>query len=306
MKYARIIEAAVAAPWAILPSKLAAIQELIAYRAAGGRFTDDEIKARIGEVQAANGRSDGSQGGAVAVLPILGTIMPRASLMSEYSGGTSVQGFTKRFRQALADPEVGSIVLDVDSPGGQVGGVAELAAEIYNGRGTKPIVAVANGLAASAAYWLAASADELVVTPSGDVGSIGVFAMHQDVSAYMENEGVKVSFVSAGKFKTEGNPYEPLTDEARAAIQSRIDEFYNMFTSDVARGRGVDVKAVRAGFGEGRLVGAETAVRLGMADRVATFDEIVSEMLSSSAGGQRMAFASVDYRRRRLRLNEKL
>ena len=302
MKYARIIEAAVAAPWAILPSKLAIIQDLIAFRAAGGKLTAEEIKARVGEIEAANGRSD-VRGGAVAVLPVLGTIMPRANLMSEFSGGTSVQGFTKKFRQALADPEVSGIVLDVDSPGGQVGGVAELAAEIYSARGTKPIVAVANGLAASAAYWIATAADELVVTPSGDVGSVGVFAMHQDVSAYMEQEGVKIEFISAGKYKTEGNPYEPLTDTARAAIQLRIDEFYNMFTDDVARGRGVDAATVRGGFGEGRLVGAETAVRLGMADRVATFDEVVADLLGNVASGRRGALADdSEMRQRRLRV----
>ncbi len=140
-------------------------------------------------------------------------------MLMESSGGTSVQGVARQFRAAMADPDIGRVILDVDSPGGQVGGVEELAREIYQARGQKPVTAIANGLAASAAYWIATAADEFVVTPSGQVGSIGVFGMHQDVSAALEKDGVKVTMVSAGKYKTEGNPFEPLTDEARAAMQ---------------------------------------------------------------------------------------
>ena len=206
----------------------------------------------------------------------------------------------RQFRAAMADPDIGRVILDVDSPGGQVGGVEELAREIYQARGQKPVTAIANGLAASAAYWIATAADEFVVTPSGQVGSIGVFGMHQDVSAALEKDGVKVTMVSAGKYKTEGNPFEPLTDEARAAMQGMIDEYYSLFVDAVARNRGVDAAAVRGGFGEGRVVTAQAAVRLGMAARVAPFDEVVSGMLARPRGGQKAARAD-DFRARRLR-----
>lgn len=303
LKYARIIETAVSAPWAILPAKLAIIQDLIAFRAAGGRLTDEEIVARVGDYEAAgNGRSL-AVGNGVAVIPIFGTIMPRANLMSEYSGGTSVQSLRAQLREALASDEVGSILLDIDSPGGQVSGVPELAAEILAARGDKPIVAMANTLAASAAYWLAASADEIVVSPSAEVGSIGVLAMHQDVSQVLEREGVVVNFIHAGKYKVEGNPYQPLDDEARGAIQARVDDYYGMFVSAVAKGRGVSVADVRGGFGEGRVVGAKQAVSLGMADHVATFDETITRL----RGGRRRASrfgASLETRARRLRLAE--
>lgn len=197
LKYQRIIQAALAEPWAILPSKLAVIQQLIAFRAEGGQLSEEEIKARIGEPRsdamkkvARSGNQPQQQtGGAVAILPLLGTIIPRANLMSEMSGGTSVQRFTNNLRQALRDPDVASIVIDVDSPGGQVGGVPELADEIYQSRGDKRIVAVANTLAASAAYWIGSAADELVVTPSGEVGSVGVVAMHEDWSKFLEEKG---------------------------------------------------------------------------------------------------------------------
>ena len=298
MKYTRIIEAVTAAPWAILPGKLAVIKDLIAYRAAGGKLTADEIRERLDIEAVGNGRS--MPGGAVAVLPLMGTIMPRANMMSQYSGGTSVQGFTRSFREAMANSQISSIVIDVDSPGGQVSNVPELATEILRARGTKPIVAVANTLAASAAYWIASAADELIVSPSAEVGSIGVLAMHQDVSGMLEREGVKVNFISAGKYKVEGNPYEPLNDEARGAIQARVNEYYDMFVSAVAKGRGVKPADVRGGFGEGRTVGAREAVSLGMADSVATLDETIARM--SRGTRRRGASANLDTRQRRLRL----
>jgi len=204
-RYMRILQAVTAMPWAILPGKLAVIRDLLAFRMAGGELSAEAVRERI---DAAGPRTETKrQATGVAILPLLGTIIPRADLISESSGAMSMQRFTKIFRQTLADPEVGAIVLDIDSPGGQVGGVPELAAEIFEARVStgsangKRIVAVANQLAASAAYWIASAADELVVVPSGEVGSIGVFAMHQDISGYLEKEGVKVDLIHAGKYK---------------------------------------------------------------------------------------------------------
>lgn len=299
MDYTRIIQMAIETPWAILPNKLLAIKHLLTIRAAGERLTADDVRAAV---DAAAPRRAPAVTGGVAVIPIVGTIIPRADMLSESSGAVSVQSLTKQLRQALADPEVGSIVLDIDSPGGQVSGVDELSTEIYNSRGQKPIRAVANSLAASAAYWLASAADEVVVTPSGEVGSIGVLAMHEDISGMLEAEGVKVNIVSAGKYKVEANPFEPLSDEARGAIQARVDEYYTMFTAAVARNRGVKRAEVVGGFGEGRVVGAKQAVSLGMADKVSTFDEVITQLIGGR--GRRRAAADIDFRRRRLRLAE--
>jgi capsid assembly protease len=219
-----------------------------------------------------------SRAGAIAVLPLHGTISNRMGMMSEMSGGTSTERFSQWLKAALADPQVKSIVMDIDSPGGTVAGVQELADEIYKGRDAKPIVAVANSMAASAAYYLGSQASELVVTPSGEVGSIGVFAAHEDVSKVLENAGVKVSFISAGKYKTEANPYEPLSGDARDAMQAKVNEYYSQFTSAVARGRNVPKAQVESGFGEGRMVMAKDAVKQGMADRVASFDQTLARM----------------------------
>ncbi|HLA25210.1 MAG TPA: S49 family peptidase [bacterium] len=279
-KYPQIIKAISEAPWAILPEKLAVIRELIAFRAEGHRLTDEEIQARIG---VAPQRQAAVTQGSVAILPLFGVMVPRASLMSDISGGTSVEGFSAMFAAAVNDPQVDAILLNIDSPGGLTDLVPELAAQIRGARGQKPIVAIANTDAASAAYWVAAQADEVVVTPSGKVGSIGVFAAHEDISAMEEKLGVKTTLVSAGRFKTEMSPFEPLSDEARAALQARVDTVYEMFVNDVAAGRRVTPDAVRGGFGEGRLVTASDALREGMVDGVATLEESVTRLARSGA-----------------------
>jgi signal peptide peptidase SppA len=287
-RYAHVAQYVYSQPWAITPAKLAIILDLLAFRASGGRLSDEEIAERVGPGARSNAMTV-QPGGAVAILPIRGTIAHHASMLAESSGGATTEGIAKRLREALADPQVASIVLDIDSPGGSVSGVPELAAEIYRSRGRKPLKAVANALAASAAYWIGTAADELIVTPSGEVGSVGVIAAHQDISEALVKEGVKVSLVTAGRYKAEGNPYQPLDEEARAELQRRVDEAYGWFVRDVARNRGVSVETVRSEFGEGRVYGGKEAVRRGMADRVATLDEVIAELASPRRAAGRSA-----------------
>jgi len=220
----------------------------------------------------------------VAVLPVHGLLTHRSYEVANASGGGMVatEDLAAAFRQASANPQVGTIVLDVDSPGGHVQGVQEFADVIA--AETKPVVAVVNSMAASGAYWIASQADEIVVTPSGEVGAIGVYRIHEDISEMLAKDGVKPTIISAGKFKVEGNPFQPLSDEARAAMQARVDEMYSNFTKAVARGRGATPSAVRSGFGQGHVVGAKEAVESGMADRVATLEETVERL----AGGGRV------------------
>lgn len=270
-RYRSVLNAVSSQKWAILPEKLQTITALLDAKANGVTVTRADVEAalasRHGDTPTANG---------VAVIPVYGTISQRMSMLDESSGGTSCEDISKAFRSALADNSIGSIVFDIDSPGGTVTGVPELAAEIRAARGQKPITAVANGQAASAAYWLASAADRIVVTPSGEVGSIGVYTVHQDVSAAMKMEGVKNTFIQAGKYKTEGNPYEPLSDEAKANMQAGVDAFYDMFTRGVAGGRGVSLDKVLSDFGQGRMLLAADAVAAGMADEVATLGQVLS------------------------------
>lgn len=273
---------AVLEPWAILPEKLTAIMEVVTRHFTGEKLDAAEVQARIHGGPRPAERAVGSAT-KVAVLPLFGTIFPRANLFTETSGATSAEIFGKRFDALVEDPTVGAIVLDIDSPGGQVPGVEELSTKIYNARGKKPIVAVANYLMASAAYWIGTAADELVVTPSAEVGSIGVFTMHEDISEQLAREGIRVTLISEGKYKVEGNPYEPLEEEARAALQARVAEVYDRFVATVARNRGVSEDQVRNGFGEGRLVSAADAVERGMADRIATLEEVIERLISPAS-----------------------
>jgi signal peptide peptidase SppA len=300
MKYPHIVRYVAESLWAIMPNRIpgcrhAALEDILnilAFRAAGKEFTAEELHARIGDP------SDpvATNRGAIAVLPLRGVIAHRMNAMDEMSGGMSTEQFAKMFRAALANEQVGTIVIDVDSPGGTVQGVPELAAELLAARGQKKIVAVANAMMASAAYWIAAAADEIVVTPSGLVGSIGVYTAHEDLSAALEKEGVKVTLISAGKYKVEGNPFEPISDEYKGVVQARVDDFYNQFVKAVAAGRGVTPAAVKSGYGEGRVLNAKDAKAAGLVDRIATMDETLARLAGAgrSRSGARAELVSAD------------
>ena len=288
-------------PWALREETYNLMRAILLRRDAGVRLSPEDLSAAIGErrervecrlfcansleqlaapaqaEQFAAATSGRAQGSVIAVLSVLGLISQRAQMVDDISGpgGTSVERLTARFRSALADSSVRAIVFDIDSPGGGVYGVEELADEILASRGQKPIVAVANSLAASAAYWIGSAADEMSVTPSGDVGSIGVYAAHEDISKQLEAQGVKVTLVSAGEFKTEGNEFQPLSEEAIAHMKTRVEEHMGTFVNAVAKGRGVTTAKVRKDFGQGRTVGARAAKAAGMVDRIETLDHAI-------------------------------
>jgi signal peptide peptidase SppA len=221
----------------------------------------------------------GSIGGAgIAVIPVVGTISQRAGMMTEWCGGTSTQQISAALADALRDDAVGQILMEFDTPGGSVFGVSELGDEIHEAAKSKPVIGVANSLSASAGYWLMSQCSQAYVTPGGEVGSIGVWMAHEDWSKAMSDSGVVTTMVSAGKFKVEGNPYEPLGEDARAFMQSRVDDYYGAFVRAVARGRGVGVQQVRDGMGQGRVLGADEALAQGMVDGVATLSDVVRRM----------------------------
>lgn len=228
-----------------------------------------------GETEA-QGRHSGevappSNGAAVAVIPVYGPLRNQSSFFE--SGMVALR---HQITRASEDARIGSIILDIDSPGGTVSGTPETAAVIRDATDRKTVIASVNGMAASAAYWIASSASRIVVSPSSEVGSIGVFAHHIDISEQEARDGWKHTLIHAGKFKVEGNPFEPLTDEAHDQIQSEVDEAYEMFIGDVAKGRGVTVARVRREFGQGRMVSAADAVTRGMADSIAPLEQVIA------------------------------
>ncbi len=290
--YNRVLAAVATTPWAIEPAAFAAICEVLELRLAGVRLSDDQVADRI--AAGPGSRDPYEVGGGIAVLPVYGVIVPRANLMTEISGGTSLQKLGGALDAAAADPAVSTILLDINSPGGSVSLVPETAAKIRAARASKPVIAHANTMAASAAYWLASQADEIIVSPSGAVGSIGVLSAHEDESGKWEQQGVHTTLISAGRFKTEGNPFEPLTEEGRASIQALVDDFYGQFVADVAKGRGVDRQAVRGGFGEGRVVFGRHAVTDGMADRTESFEATLARLARSGGPRRRGGGAAAD------------
>lgn len=284
-RYAHVLRAVEGRPWALHPPVLAFIVDLIHFRSAGGILTAEEIDRRLAAAREDNGDRGGAfMAGPIAVLPVYGLLSKRMSLMSAMSGGTSYDELQGNIADLLGDPAVASIVLDIDSPGGEVDGLPEFAAFLRANRSSgKPITAQVNSLAASAAYWIASQCSEIVVTPSGEVGSIGVYTAHQDVSGAMDKQGVRTTLVSAGRYKVEGNPYEPLGDEARAAVQDHVDAFYAMFLGDVAKGRGISTDAVATGYGEGRTLLAKPALAAGMVDRIDTLGATVQRLQPKQA-----------------------
>lgn len=306
--YDHVLHAFVNSPWAILPEKLAEIQAFLARRLGGAKLPKSEAKALRA---AARGRDGVAMAGKTAIIGLYGVLAQRMGLMTATSGGTSTELFGQAFDSLVADPSVKSIIIDVDSPGGSVYGTGELAAKVAAGSAQKRVVAVANSLAASAAYWIASQTRRVYVTPGGQVGSIGVLAVHQDVSGKDELAGIKTTIVSAGKFKGEGDPSQPLGAEAQGAIQQTVDSYYSQFVAAVAKGRGVSPADVRAGYGQGRVLTAKAAVAEGLADEVATLEDVVRHV-SGQAGGAAAELPDVapvagpclDVLRRRLRLAE--
>lgn len=236
------------------------------------------IQAKLEAVRAEAPSSRSESGGVIAVIPIMGMIEQRTSFFGAFFGGTSTQRISAMFRASMADPQVKAIVFDVSSPGGSVFGVSELASEIMTARGSKPIVSVVNSMAASAAYWLSAAADEIVSTPSGISGSVGVYAVHQDFSAAEEKAGIKTEIISAGEHKADAVDGSPLSDAGRESMQAMVNQFYSMFVADVAAGRGVSADVVRSDFGKGLIMTAPAARSAGMVDRIGTLDDTLKRL----------------------------
>lgn len=282
-RYTQVTKAVYERPWAIQPAMLAVIEEIVRLRASGSPLTDNEIETRV--AAASNGpRSGAARAQGVAVIPIYGILSQRMTLMTAMSGGTSIEGLTQAFRAAMADPEIGAIVFDVDSPGGSVEGITELANEIRASRDVKPMVAVANSTAASAAYWLASQADELVATPSAMVGAVGVIGMHLDQSKQDEMLGEKYTIITAGVGKAETNEHEPLSDEGRATLQAMANDYYALFVSDVAKARGVPASVV-TGDWKAQVFTAKKAKTAGLVDHVETLDATVRRMMVKANTG---------------------
>lgn len=224
--------------------------------------------------------------GDIAVIPISGTLVNRSMPLQAWSGLSSYEQIKSQLQAAINDNEVKAIALDVDSPGGMVEGVFDLADFIYAARGKKPIWSMVNENAMSAAYLLASAADKVISPRTGMTGSIGVIATHLDRSELDSKIGLKFTTIFAGARKNDGNPHEPLSKEAKELFQGNIDSLYTMFVAAVARNRNLSEQAVRdteAGF-----FMAEDALEIGLIDVTAPADQGF-EQLAASIGNDNPA-----------------
>lgn len=217
----------------------------------------------------------------VAVIPVVGTLVRRTVGLEAQSGLTSYGMIEERLRMALADEAVKGILLDIDSPGGEAGGVFDLADQIFAARKVKPIWAVANDEAFSAAYAIAAAAERIYLSRTGGVGSIGVIAVHLDQSEAEADAGLKYTAIYAGEHKNDLSPHEPLSDPARAQLQAEVDRIYALFAGSVATMRGIDLSAVTAT--EAALYFGDQSIAAGLADRIGTLGDALSDLTKKVA-----------------------
>lgn len=216
--------------------------------------------------------------GDMAVIDMCGPITYKSAWISYYFGGAAISDLQQQFRLALNDPGVKTIAFRIDSPGGCIDMASEFADEIFAARGKKPIIAVADTMIASCAYWLASQADTIYATQSAQLGAIGVFVQHEDLSEMLKKAGITITLIAHGENKVDGSPYEPLSDTARADLKANVDEIGGWFDAAVARGRGVDVPTVLKTFGQGKVFRGAKAIKLGLADKAGTFGQVLGKL----------------------------
>ncbi|MHC3931085.1 UNVERIFIED_CONTAM: S49 family peptidase [Wolbachia endosymbiont of Nasonia longicornis] len=207
-----------------------------------------------------------------SIIPIHGILTKKLGTFDDFLGTTSYEKIQEEIEEALENKEVETITLDIDSPGGEVNGVFDLADFIYSARGKKRIIAIANDDAYSAAYAIASSAEKVFVSRTSGVGSIGVIASHIDQSGFDEKCGIKYTTVFAGSRKNDLNPHEPITSESLESLQKEVDRLYEMFAQLIARNRGLSIEKIRST--EAGLYFGEKAVEIGLADGMTILSSI--------------------------------
>lgn len=265
-------------PWAIQPDRLLEIQAIYATHLKGEKIDLPAIEARLGRPLANDQQTYQIREGGIAVLPIEGTMAPKANLFMRVSGGASTQMLTQQVESAMADPRVKGLVLAIDSGGGSTIGAPELAAAIREMSAEKPIVAVTDGSMLSAAYWIGSAANAVYASgPTVQVGSIGVVATHN----YTPQGNTQTTEITAGKYKRMATTIKPLDQAGEAYLQQMVDHIYGVFVDTVASNRGTDAATVLQNMADGRVFVGQQALDAGLIDGFATVDQIVSRMAAN-------------------------
>jgi len=272
-------------PLLIMPEKAAIIVEVLA-----GRIGVNTPEASRFEGQYAtpeNGvRPFKTTANGVGVLSIVGTLINRGAYIGASSGLVSYEGIQHQLKALMAAPDIHSVILDIQSPGGEAIGTFETAVMVRQLAETKHVVALVNGMAASAAYSIASGASEIVTIETGISGSIGVVLLHADYSRQLANEGIEPTFIFAGSHKVDANPFEPLSDNARTDLQMQVNAFYEKFLETVALGRGDRTSIDMARATEARSFMGQAAIDAGLADRIGTFESVLEDLSSAPLAGR--------------------
>ena len=284
----RVIDAVLRTKWAITVDALETIFAVLFRENADPEAIAAEIGIELDNTRTVTVRNN------VATIPIMGTIIPRADEFDKVSGLLSMEEIAQDFSEAVENDEIGAIILAFDSPGGTAAGTAELAQLIFEARGTKPIIAQVTDMAASAAFWVASAADEVVNTTTGVLGSVGVIASFLDTSEAMAQRGIhRIDIVSSRAPKKRA---DITTEEGRAIVQEELDVLEAAFVDALALYRGVTEKTVVKQFGQGGVVIGREAVKAGLADRIATFEQTHARLerrLHGNSGRSATVFAGL-------------
>lgn len=274
-----LIEHLAGRPWAIRQDLALAVHTMVLQGGYAGLRSLADIKASIHAYDDGEDRPTRSrkrEAGSIAVIPVIGTMTKRGDTIAS-ARTRSTDEIAAEVESAVADSSVDSVILVIDSPGGEVRGVTEAHARIRAAAKTKPVIAFADGDMASAALWLGLAASEVWITPSGGAGSLGVYSLHVDQSKALEESGIKITAIAAddSPFKVEGAPWAELADEALAQRKKEVNRFMSDFVHDVAAGRGLRVDHVRKHFGKGRMLSPKEALEAKMVDHIGTFNDAV-------------------------------
>ncbi|EAA1980159.1 S49 family peptidase [Salmonella enterica] len=226
----------------------------------------------------------------IAVLPVSGTLVHKLGGMRPFSGMTGYDGITARLQQAISDPEVKGILLDIDSPGGQAAGAFDCADMIYRLGQQKPVWALMNDVACSGAMLLASACSRRLVTQTARIGSVGVVMAHASYAGQLEQEGVEITLLYSGKHKTDLNPYQALPDDVRTDYQQKMDATRQMFADRVAQYTGLSAEAVMAT--EAAIYDGQAGIEVGLSDEMINAADAVTVMaaaLKSKSRGNNMA-----------------
>lgn len=270
-------------PLLLLPSKAEIILSVLggrigvnspeASRFVGQSFVEDETGKRNKPFRVSDG---------VAIITITGSLVNRGAWVGASSGLTSYEGIQYQLNSAKNDTAISTVLLDLHTPGGEAVGAFETAAAVRALAAKKRVVAVVNGMAASAGYAIASGATEIVTTETGVSGSIGVVLLHADFSRKLDREGITPTLIHAGARKVDGNPFQPLSKDVKSSLQAEVDALYGAFLQTVHKGRGSRLTVDAARATEAETFIGQAAVERGLADRVGTFETALADLVRAT------------------------